>query len=66
MIVHNGGRVTGNTSVYEKFGFYLHEEDKRLDFEHDDIIRMYKAILEFIDRVFRIEPIVSTETKNPE
>lgn len=66
MIVHNGGRVTGKTNAYEKFGFYLHEEDKRLGFEYDDIIRMYEAILEFINRVFIIEPIVSTEKNNTE
>ncbi|WP_366924739.1 hypothetical protein MFMK1_001734 [Metallumcola ferriviriculae] len=56
MVVHNGGRVTGKKDAYKKFGFYLHEEDSRLDFEHDDIVRMYEAIMEFIDRVFRMEP----------
>ncbi|MDK2941824.1 MAG: hypothetical protein PWP56_1337 [Acetobacterium sp.] len=56
MIVHNGGRVIGKKDTYEKFGFYLYEEDGRLGFEYEDIIRMYEAILEFIERIFRIQP----------
>lgn len=64
MIVHNGGRVIGKKDTYEKFGFYLYEEDGRLGFEYEDIIRMYEAILEFIERIFRIQPKPNEVEKN--
>lgn len=56
MIVHNGGRVKGKTEVYEKFGFYIDETDHKLCFEYDDIVKMYDAIMDFIEHTFRIEP----------
>ncbi|MDL2253377.1 hypothetical protein LJC49_04800 [Ruminococcaceae bacterium OttesenSCG-928-I18] len=59
LVVHNGGRVTGKIDAFEKFGFYIREEDKQIMFEHDDIIRMYEAIMAFMERVFRIAPVNS-------
>lgn len=56
MIVHNGGRINGDIAKFEKFGFYIREEDKQLLFEYDILIQMYDGIIEFIDRTFKIEP----------
>jgi hypothetical protein len=56
MIVHNGGRVTGKNDTFEKFGFYIREEDNQLMFEYDDIMRMYNSIMEFVGRTFLLKP----------
>ena len=56
MIVHNGGRVKDKARTFEKFGFYVREEDKKLMFEYKDIIKMYEGIMEFIEMIFKKEP----------
>lgn len=61
MIVHNGGRISKGIEKFDKFGIGYREEDKQIYVEYEDIIKMYEALMDFMDRVFRIEPIVSTE-----
>lgn len=56
MVVHNGGRLTKDFAKFDKFGIGYREEDKQLYLEYQDIVKMYDAILGFIDSSFRIEP----------
>lgn len=56
MVVHNGGRLTKDFDKFDKFRIGYREEDKQLYLEYQDIVKMYDAILEFIDSSFRIEP----------
>lgn len=56
MVVHNGGRLVRDFEKFEKFGIDYREEDKQLYLDYKDIVKMYEAILEFIDRAFRLEP----------
>lgn len=56
MIVHNGGRIHKDFEKYDKFGIGYREEDHQLYLEYGDIIKMYDAILDFMDRAFRIVP----------
>ena len=56
MVVHNGGRLVRDFEKFEKFGIDYREEDKQLYLDYKDIVKMYDAILEFIDRAFRLEP----------
>ncbi len=58
MVVHNGGRIYKDFEKYDKFKIGYREEDHQLYLEYADIIKMYNAILEFIDRAFRISPSV--------
>lgn len=60
MIVHNGGRIYKDFEKYDKFAIGYREEDHQLYLEYSDIIKMYDAILDFIDRAFRIEPKTQT------
>lgn len=56
MVVHNGGRLVKDFEKYDKFNICYREEDHQLYLQYEDIVVMYDAILEFIDRTFRIEP----------
>lgn len=56
MIVHNGGRIYKDFDKYDKFKIGYREEDYRLYLEHCDIVKMCDAILDFMDRAFRITP----------
>ena len=60
MIVHNGGRISKGIEKFDKFGIGYREEDKQIYVEYEDIIKMYDALIDFMDRTFRIEPIVKT------
>lgn len=57
MVVHNGGRLIKDFDKFDKFGIGYREEDYQLYLEYSDIVKMYDAIMTFIDDVFRIEPI---------
>ena len=39
---------------YDKFKISYREEDHQLYLEYNDIVKMYDAILDFMDRAFRI------------
>lgn len=56
MIVHNGGRLVRDFDKFDKFNIGYREEDKQLYLEYTDIVKMYDAILDFMDRAFRLEP----------
>lgn len=59
-IAHNGGRIKDkNTKRFEKFNFYIAEENRQIYIEYDVLINLYDKILEFIDTVFS-----KTPTKN--
>lgn len=57
MLIHNGGRINGNISKFEKYKFYVRKEDKQLFFDYDFVTKIYETILAFIDYAFHIEPI---------
>lgn len=59
--VHNEGRISKDLEKYTKFGIGYREEDKQIYLEYQDIIKLYDAMLEFMDRAFRIEPIVNMD-----
>lgn len=56
MIVHNGGRIYKEFDKYDKFKIGYREEDHQLYLKYNDIVKMYDAILDFMDRTFRIIP----------
>ena len=56
MVVHNGGRLYKDFDKYDKFNIGYREEDHQLYLEYDDIVKMYDAILDFLDRSFKIVP----------
>lgn len=57
MVVHNGGRIIDTIRPKcDKFGIGYREEDYQLYIDYDDINKFYDAILNFMDRTFRIEP----------
>ncbi|MBQ3086376.1 MAG: hypothetical protein IJC45_03495 [Clostridia bacterium] len=56
MVVHNGGRINKDFEKYDKFDIGYREEDHQLYLEYSDIIKMYDAMLDFMDRAFRINP----------
>lgn len=56
MVVHNGGRIYKEFDKYDKFKIVYREEDHQLYLEYNDIVKMYDAILDFMDRTFRIIP----------
>lgn len=56
MVVHNGGRLVRDFDKFDKFQIGYREEDKQLYLECQDIEKMYDAIMDFIDRAFRLEP----------
>lgn len=56
MVVHNGGRINKDFEKYDKFDIAYREEDHQLYLEYSDIIKMYDAMLDFMDRAFRINP----------
>lgn len=56
MVVHNGGRIYKDFDKYNKFKIGYREEGHQLYLEYNDIVKMYDAILDFIDRAFRIIP----------
>jgi hypothetical protein len=56
MVVHNGGRIYKEFDKYDKFKIGYREEDHQLYLEYNDIVKMYDAILDFMDRTFRIIP----------
>ena len=57
MIMHNGARVhERKREIMDRFKIGMCPEDYRLYLEEDTIKNMYKAITQFIDRVFLITP----------
>ena len=56
MVVHNGGRIYKDFEKYDKFNIGYREEDHQLYLEYGDIIKMYDAMLDFLDRAFRLTP----------
>lgn len=56
MVVHNGGRINKDFQKFDKFGIGYREENHQLYLEYRDIVKMYDAILEFMERAFRINP----------
>ncbi len=56
MVVHNSGRIYKDFDKYDKFKIVYREEDHQLYLEYNDIVKMYDAILDFMDRAFRIIP----------
>lgn len=57
MIVHNGGRVKKNDKAkFEKYDFYIREEDNQLMFDYDKILEIFNGIVRFTDSVFKTEP----------
>ena len=63
MVVHNGGRIEReeDRKKCDKFNIGYREEDYKLYIEYSDIEKFYDAMLEFMDRTFRIESELSTE-----
>lgn len=57
MVVHNGGRLTKGFEKFDKFGIGYREEDKQLYLEYQDIVKMYDAIMDFMEDSFRKEPL---------
>lgn len=56
MVVHNGGRIRKDFEKYDKFKIGYREDDHQLYLEYDDIVKMYDAILDFMERAFRVTP----------
>lgn len=57
MIVHNGGRVKKNDKgKYEKYDFYIREEDNMLMFDYEKISEIFNGVVRFTDSVFKTEP----------
>ena len=54
---------TDTTDVYpnDKFNIGYREEDSQLYIEYADVMKFYEAILDFMDRAFRLEPSISTK-----
>lgn len=59
MVVHNGGRIYKEFDKYDKFKIGYREEDHQLYLEYNDIVKMYDAILDFMDRTFRVIPKIN-------
>ena len=45
----------------DKFNIGYREEDSQLYIEYADLMKFYEAILDFMDRAFRLEPSISTK-----
>lgn len=57
MVVHNGGRVKEEfRDKFNKYSIGMREEDFGVYLDYDTILTMYNAILDFIDRVFCLNP----------
>lgn len=56
MIVHNGGRVVKDDDFkkFDKFSIGYRDDNKQIYLEYEDIIKMYDAIMEFMDKSFRL------------
>lgn len=62
MVVHNGGRIKDDLKPKcDKFNIGYREEDSQLYIEYADVMKFYEAILDFMDRAFRLEPSTSTQ-----
>lgn len=62
MVVHNGGRIKDELKgKCDKFHIEYREEDSRLYIEYEDVMKFYEAILDFMDRTFRLEPDASIQ-----
>lgn len=62
MVVHNGGRIKDDFKPKcDKFNIGYREEDSQLYIEYADVMKFYEAILDFMDRAFRLEPSTSTQ-----
>lgn len=61
MVVHNGGRLVRGFDKFDKFGIGYREEDKQLYLEYEDIEKMYEAILDYVNRAFKLEPQLNTD-----
>lgn len=57
MVVHNGGRLVKDFNKFDKFNIGYREEDKQLYLEYQDIVKMYDAIMDFMNDSFRKEPL---------
>ena len=57
-IVHNGGRVIKDKDFkkFDKFSIGYREEDKLIYLENSDIVKIYNAIIKFMDKSFRLIP----------
>jgi hypothetical protein len=56
MVVHNGGRVKEDyREKLVRFNIGMREEDFSVYVDHDTILNMYRAIVEFMDQVFHLE-----------
>lgn len=60
MIVHNGGRVVKEKDFkkFDKFSIGYRDEDNQIYLQYTDITKMYDAIVEFMDKSFRLVPNV--------
>lgn len=55
MVVHNGGRIKDELKPKcDKFNIGYREEDSQLYIEYADVMKFYEAILDFMDRAFRL------------
>ena len=62
MVVHNGGRIKDDLKPKcDKFNIGYREEDSQLYIEYADVMKFYEAILDFMDRAFRLKPSTSTQ-----
>ena len=62
MVVHNGGRIKDDLKPKcDKFNIGYREEDSQLYIEYADVMKFYEAILDFMDRAFRLESSTSTQ-----
>ena len=62
MVVHNGGRIKDDLKPKcDKFNMGYREEDSQLYIEYADVMKFYEAILDFMDRAFRLESSTSTQ-----
>ena len=62
MVVHNGGRIKDDLKPKcDKFNIGYREEDSQLYIEYADVMKFYEAILDFMDRAFRLEASTSTQ-----
>lgn len=56
LIVHNGGRVVKDKDFkkFDKFSIRYRDDNNQIYLEYTDIIKMYDAIMEFMDKSFRL------------
>ncbi|MEG1410736.1 MAG: hypothetical protein RSD36_12935 [Terrisporobacter sp.] len=59
-VVHNGGKVIKEKDFkkFDKFSIGYRDQDKQIYLQYEDIVKMYDAIMEFMDTSFRLLPNV--------